>query len=183
MFVCLHEKTNKTNNFKEADEYYKKTISLDSTNADYFAHYGENLISGGKTEEGIQELQQAIKINPKNYIALYNLAKVYFAQKKYKIAKQVLEDMLNITQNDPEILNMLGLCHLKLKEYKEAAGIFENLKNKFPKNHILLCNLAQCYLKLNEFEKAKSAAGAALEIFSDYDEALKILKEIQRQND
>ena len=108
---------------------------------------------------------------------------MYFAQKKYKIAKQVLEDMLNITQNDPEILNMLGLCYLKLKEYKEAAGIFENLKNKFPKNHILLCNLAQCYLKLNEFEKAKSAAGAALEIFSDYDEALKILKEIQRQND
>ena len=147
------------------------------------AHFGENLITWGKYDEGIEKLQEAIKINPKNYIALYNLSKVYFSQKKYSVAKQILEDMLNITKDDPEVLNMLAMSYFKLKDYKEAVGIFENLREKFPKNHILLCTLGQCYLKLNEFEKAKKAAQDALLIFSDYDEALKILKEVERQND
>lgn len=96
---------------------------------------------------------------------------------------QILEDMLNITKDDPEILNMLAMCYFKLKDYKGAIGIFENLRAKFPKNHILLTTLGQCYLKLNEFEKAKKAAQDALVVFSDYDEALKILKEVERQND
>ena len=171
---------NKTNNFEEADKYYEKSVALDKTNADYLAHWGENLIAQAKFDKGLEKLQEALKINPKNYIALYNMAKVYFSLKKYKIAKEVLEDILNITKDDAQVLNMLGISYLKLKDFKAACGIFEKLKKDFPKNHILLCNLARCYLGLNEVQKAKEAAQEALLIFSDYDEALKILKEVEK---
>lgn len=173
---------NKIGDFKKADEFYSKTVTLDKNNANYLAHWGENLVAQAKMDEGVEKLQAAIKLDPKNYIALYNLSKIYFAQKKYSVAKQILEDMLNI-KKDSEILNMLGLCYLKTKDYKAAIGIFEKLRKDFPKNHILLCNLGECYLKLGEFEKAKEAANAALLIFSDYDEALKIIKEVEKQND
>ena len=173
---------NKTNNFDKADKYYQKAVSLNPQNADYIAHWGENLVCWGKIEQGLEKLQEAIKINPKNYIALYNLAKVYFSQNKYSVAKQILEDILSMNK-DPEILNMLALCYLKTKDYKAACAIFEKLAKDFPKNHILLCNLGECYLNLKEFDKAKKAADEALLLFSDYDEALKIIKEVEKQND
>ena len=91
--------------------------------------------------------------------------------------------MLNIESKNPETLNMLAISYMNLKDYKAAIGIFEKLKKDFPKNYILLCDLGECYLKLGELHKAKEVANAALLIFSDYKRALKLIKEVERQND
>ena len=141
------------------------------------------MILEGKVQEGVEKLTKAVELNPKNYIALYNLAKLYFSQKKYKVAKELLEDMVSIVKDDCELLNMLAISYMNLKDYKAAIGIFENLARKFPQNHILLCDLGNCYLKIGEIEKAKNKAYEALNIFSDYSEALKLIKEVERQND
>ena len=108
--------------------------------------------------------------------------KLYFDEKKYKIAKDLLLDVVN-APNNPEILNLLAKSYMKLKDYKMAAGIFKKLTENYENNHILLCDLANCELNMGEFKNAKEHAKKALMIFPDFEDGLKILKEIQKEEE
>ena len=84
---------------------------------------------------------------------------------------------------DAEILNLLGTVYQKLKEFDKAIGIFNNLVSLYPDNHILAVKLAECYFSIGNKEKAKEYASIALEKYPDFSDALKILKEVNKNNE
>ena len=103
-------------------------------------------------------------------------------KRKYKTTKDLLLDIVN-APNNSEILNLLAKSYMKLKDYKMAAGIFQKLVQIYDNNHILLCDLAKCELNMHEFENAKEHVKKALMIFADFEDGLKILKEIQKEEE
>ena len=135
-----------------------------------------------KKDEAIENYKKAIKLNPKNIQANFGLAKVYYSQRKYAIARELLEDLIGYTK-DAEILNLLGTVYQKLKEFDKAIGIFNNLVSLYPDNHILAVKLAECYFSIGNKEKAKEYASIALEKYPDFSDALKILKEVNKNNE
>ncbi len=89
--------------------------------------------------------------------------------------------MLDITDSSgsEEILNLLAKNYMKLKEYETAANIFHKLSHEYPENHLLLCDLARCEIKLGKLDHAKEHIKKALMIFPDFEEGIKLLKEVQ----
>ena len=72
---------------------------------------------------------------------------------------------------------------MKLKDFKRAELVFAKLIEAFPKNHMVMGYLAQCCFEQNEFEKAQNWALKALEIFADWEDAIKILKKIKEKRE
>ena len=168
--------------FEAADTYFKKAIELDKKDSIFYSSYAENLLMLQKKEEAIENYKIAIKLNPKNIQANFGLAKVYFSQRKYAVARELLEDLIGYTK-DAEILNLLGTVYQKLKEFDKAIGIFNNLISLYPDNHIIAVKIAECYFGTGNKEKAKEFAMRALEKYSDFEDALKILKEVNKTNE
>ncbi|GBF23459.1 TPR repeat-containing protein, partial [Candidatus Gastranaerophilus sp. (ex Termes propinquus)] len=138
-----------------------------------------NLVSQNKFEEAVKNLEKALELGyDEDSDTGYYLAKAYYGLKKYDVVRNMLK-YVDIKE-DPEALNLLALSHMKLREWAQARDIFKELTGKYPKNHIMLTNLAKCELKLNEFEAAKTYASKALEVFSDFDDAIKILKKVEQ---
>ena len=168
--------------YESADIYFKKAIELDKKDSIFYSSYAENLLMLQKKDEAIENYKKAIKLNPKNIQANFGLAKVYYSQRKYAIARELLEDLIGYTK-DAEILNLLGTVYQKLKEFDKAIGIFNNLVSLYPDNHILAVKLAECYFSIGNKEKAKEYASIALEKYPDFSDALKILKEVNKNNE
>lgn len=169
----------KSGNYGEADKFFKKTLELGADDSVIYSSYADNLCMLQKKEEAFEMYKKAISLNPKNVQAAFGLSKLCFADKKYNPALELLLDLIEYTDND-EILNLLGRTYKALNKYKEAAGVFKILTAKYPDNHIILTDMAECLLKLDDKCCAKEYAMKALNKYKDYEPALKILKEVTK---
>jgi tetratricopeptide (TPR) repeat protein len=66
--------------------YFDRAIRFNSTDAKVRSIYGGYLSHHGRTKEAIEQLEIAVKLEPDNVTALYNLGLMYFKQKQYKKA-------------------------------------------------------------------------------------------------
>ena len=162
---------------QEAKQALIKADELEPDTLDTLAFLGYAYMLERDFENAIKPLQRALAIEPDNFLAKSHSAKYYFQMKKYDIAKQFLQDIIEQVQDD-ETVNMLGICYLEEENYNEALGLFFKLIKSYPDNHILLTNLAKCEYKCNKKEEALEHIRRALMIFDDYKEALELLEEI-----
>ena len=169
----------KVQDFEKAETYFKSALNIEPDNSEFLICYGVNLNAQNKLDEAAEVLERALKIDPKNYDGRFYLSRVYFNLKKYAKAKKILEELVREKGDDIEAVNLLGLSYMKLKEWDRAKDIFKELIVKSPQNHIVLVNAGKCALELKEFEEAKEYARQALEIFSDFEDAIKILKKVE----
>ncbi|HEY9166751.1 MAG TPA: tetratricopeptide repeat protein [Candidatus Kryptonia bacterium] len=63
--------------YDQAAIYYKRYLDKVPTNDDARVDYGVTLFEGGRTQDAIAQLNQAIKNNPKHQVAYFNLGIVY----------------------------------------------------------------------------------------------------------
>ena len=114
----------KGGSYNEADEYFQIAIKLDSKDSLFYSSYAENLIMLQKKDEAVENYKKAISLNPKNVQANFGLAKVIYSERKFGVAKELLEDLITYASG-AEILNLLAMTYQNLKEYEKAAGIFK----------------------------------------------------------
>lgn len=96
--------------------------------------------------------EQVLKISPKNFDALVNLAQVLQSQKEYDEAVKIYTDA--IQQNDKDIncyLN-IGLIHAEQGNYDNALKILEKAKELFPEDVQILFNIVKCKSELCDIE-------------------------------
>ena len=164
-------------NVVESKNALIKANELEENNPDTLAFLGYVYMLEHDNEKAHEILQKASKIAPDNFIVKSHCAKYYFQLKKYDVAIEFLNDLIEKTQDD-ETVNMLGICQMELGEYEKAMGSFFKLAKIYPKNHILLTNLAKCEYKCDKINEAKEHLRQALMVFDDYKEALDLLEEI-----
>ncbi len=162
---------------QDAKQALIKADELEPNTPDTLAFLGYTYMLERDFENAIKPLQRALSIEPDNFLAKSHSAKYYFQMKKYDVAKQFLQDIIEQVQDD-ETVNMLGICYLEEENYEDALGLFFKLIKTYPDNHILLTNLAKCEYKCNKKDEALEHIRRALMIFDDYKEALSLLEEI-----
>lgn len=133
-------------------------------------------------EEALKILQQAKKDYPQNGDFLQTELSIYLNEKKYDIAKQMVEASLKKDPNDAQQLYLLGRLQQETGESEKAKATYSKVLASDPKNFDAAAMLADLYWKDAKVEKDKMSAlsnskadlAKAIELDKIYVEKLKI---------
>jgi len=139
--------------FEKADELYKKSLALENNPFTTLSR-GINLIAQNKLDEAFSVLEPLLSVLPQNPELLYNLARIFYAQKDYDSAARLAKKAYFVAPT-VEIANLMGLALMNLEDYKGAGNIFDKIIEQYPLNLFVYENLINCY------EKAGDNAGLA----------------------
>lgn len=89
----------------------KILIESSEVNDNYLAWFGRLYNSLSKLEESEYWSNQALKVNPKNEIAYFNLGNIYKNRKISDKARYYYEKALEINPRNDFVLNNLGLVY------------------------------------------------------------------------
>jgi len=112
----------------KATETLDKWIVLDETNSR--PHYLKALLhfENKNNEEAVSELKIAIKLNPNDSRALYNLATFYYQEnKELKAAENYIKKALTIETNNQDFKYLLALIYQKQRKIIQANVIMQEL--------------------------------------------------------
>lgn len=165
-----------------ADKCFAHVADCAEVDSLFNASYAQNLLSLGQVEPAVLLFKKALSADPKCEIALYELAKHYFAEKKYSPAKNLVEELLMINP-DSEYEYLLAKINMATNNHKKAILTLLKLTELFPQNHLILLDLALSYFETNDFENAKKYIKASLTIYPDFEEGLDLLKKLENEND
>lgn len=112
-----------------------------------------------KHESAANEAKKVLKADEKNVLAMQLLARAYYREKKYELAKMILENARALNANDAATWNALGLVALALDNKQQAMEDFKQAVALQP-----------------DFAEANNNYGALLNETSDYEGAVKVLE-------
>lgn len=161
---------------KQADIYYnhgtlnlvskKYTESLKYLRKAYNLSPGESRISNnlgmayyfkGKPDKGVSFIKQALKLDKKNSDARNNLASIYFNQKKYDLAEQqyqaILQDLIYLHQY--RTYNNLGLVYQRKGMNSAAVEHFKLAIQENPNYCPAYYHMGMVEFLRGDFNKAK----------------------------
>jgi tetratricopeptide (TPR) repeat protein len=132
-------------------------------------------------EEALKILQQAKKEFPKNTDFPQTELSIYLNDKKYDVAKQMVEASLKENPNDAQQLYLLGRLQQETGESEKAKATYTKVLSGDPKNFDAAAMLADLYWKDAKAEKDKMSSlgnskadlAKAMEIDKVYVERLK----------
>lgn len=109
-------------------------------------------------EEALKVLQQAKKDFPQNTDFPQTELSIYLNDKKYDVAKQMVEASLKKNPNDPQQLYLLGRLQQETGESENAKATYSKVLAVDPKNFDAAAMLADLYWKDAKVEKDKMSA-------------------------
>lgn len=165
------------------------------TDAETALAEGKKLLDENKTEQSIEALNQAVKLNPELADAYFTLGIAYSVLEKEKENTQTVEETTAAKTPIPKKGKKEEFIPVtdSDKAFDKAAKIYEKITKKEPKNDVAFYNLGRSYNKLNKDEEARKTLKEAVELkpedieyqteygailikLSEYDEAVKVLK-------
>lgn len=105
-------------------------------------------------DEAKKCFEQVLKNSPKDFGALFNLAKVLHFQKKYDEALEAYSKALKEDDKNLDCYLNIGNIYYQKCEYDKALEVFEKAKEIFPDNVHVLFGVVKCKSELCDFENA-----------------------------
>jgi membrane associated rhomboid family serine protease/Tfp pilus assembly protein PilF len=88
---------------------------------------GVQLLSQGKTDDGIAELQKSVRLRP-NFAPTHTaLAQAYIAKHDFENAAAEMQRVIALNPRDEDAYYRLGLIYLEQKQTSKAQGIFAQM--------------------------------------------------------
>ena len=130
--------------YDEAIRQYKKAIFFDKENSDIHTFLAYAYRSKNDIVQAKLAYQKAIKLNPKNKLALLDLGIMYFKEKNYKVAIEYFNSIIELGPEDQKeiafnlisfhrsALSMLAACHKSLNHIVEEKMTLQKLLRFYP---------------------------------------------------
>ncbi|MGE5497718.1 MAG: tetratricopeptide repeat protein, partial [Syntrophothermus sp.] len=175
------------NRVDEAINCYKKALKLNPFLAEAHNNLAILYKLSGNFELAEQEYLQAVKAKPNNLNAVSNLGnlkskrsdskeiekvKKYFSEGKFEKALSILKSYEKGRENDPDVLNLLGMTHYSLRNIDDSLSCYERLVAADKNSALGYYSLAVCFQAKENNERALQYYLKALEINPDYLDAL-----------
>lgn len=153
------------NNYDSAFVYQKKIIKTDSTNHDNYSLGFLILREGGKKEEAVKFLEEALLKFPESFDLNYLLGQRYAREGEVNKAEKVLSGILSGKDTDLMVYNELAVMFDKAGDKNKALKIYKEAHKNFPHDVALLNNYAYILSELNkDLEKAYEMSKETLEV-------------------
>lgn len=128
-----------------AEQSYKNSVSLDSTNSKYLAEYADLQTELGNPFSAIPFYQKASLYAPEDYNLRYKLGKAYMSSENFGKAYEVFmmiryKDSTNVVYN-----KQLALTAMRLGKVNQALDLFESVLESNPNDLALYQNLIPLY--------------------------------------
>ncbi|MBN1274425.1 MAG: tetratricopeptide repeat protein [Candidatus Aminicenantes bacterium] len=142
-------------NYEAASNTYKKLMDLDPQDYEPVFERGVILVKLRKFKDGINLLEQAVKMNPEKKTAYAFIGNAYQELEEWSNAAQAYGRYLETKPKDKrEILLNQGYCYMQIEQYEQAARAFEGARELDPKDEKVYFQLAQAYEKAGQLENA-----------------------------
>lgn len=131
----------------------------DGANEDFLFHLyrGSELLGDNRVHEAKEELEAALRLQPKDTKGQDLLAVVYFRLGLYPRAIQIYEELKRYNRKEAPLKLNLALCYLKTGQIEPARRELEELVALHPQHTRAWGYLGLVYDKIGEFGKAEQA--------------------------
>jgi len=129
----------------------------DSEDFLFHLYRGSELLLDNRVHEAKEELEQALKLQPRDAKGQDLLAVVYFRLGLYPRAIGIYEDLAHLFPDDISLSQNLALCYLKTSQAEKARELLEKVVAAQPKHARAWSYLGLAYEKLGDYDKAKAA--------------------------
>jgi hypothetical protein len=135
-----------------------RTTSPDDAEDFLFHLYrGSELLLDNHVHEAKEELEQALKLQPRDTKGQDLLAIVYFRLGMYPRAIEIYEELARAFPEDASLSQNLALCYLKTSQAEKARDLLEKIVGAQPAHVRAWSYLGLAYEKLGDYDKAKLA--------------------------
>jgi tetratricopeptide (TPR) repeat protein len=118
----------------------------------------------GRTDEAIQEFQQALEIDPDHFIALENLGNAYRQAKRWDDAKSTLQRALQLQPESAEANYAMGMVYAQTDDANRAYEYLQKALAEKPAYPEALNNLGVLYLRKNQPNDAEASFKEAIRV-------------------
>ena len=129
----------------------------DSEDFLFHLYRGSELLLDNRVHEAKDELEQALKLQPRDAKGQDLLAVVYFRLGLYPRAIGIYEDLARMFPEDISLSQNLALCYLKTSQAEKARALLEKVVAAQPGHTRAWSYLGLAYEKLGDYDKAKDA--------------------------
>jgi len=126
----------------EAIDAYRRSIDLDSTNADAYNNLGSLQKAQGRFEESEAAYLRALEINPEHINALTNLGNLRSDQGRHDDAVALYWKAISLNPANDRSRYRIGYAYYAVKQFRAAAEAFRLWLQTEPGNPIALHMLA-----------------------------------------
>jgi Tfp pilus assembly protein PilF len=138
-------------------------VPISAQTAEDFIKKGVDLYDNGKYKEAVEQYELALKIDPKNTTALYEMSSTFVALEKYDDAIKYAEKVIKLKDGSGDLAyTILGTAYDMLGKPKKAIKAYEAGIKDFPNEYNLHYNLAITLYNQKDVDKAESEAMASI---------------------
>ena len=139
------------NDFKNAEEIFKKLIKTDKAESDIYYLYSLILYRDGSVEESIKNLEKCCSLEPDFPLYFFRLAEFRFAASLDP--SDAIEKAVKLSPEDEWINNLAGLISLNKGNISRSAEYFKAAYSSNKDSRIVL-NYSEALLQSGNYEKA-----------------------------
>ncbi|SDO83571.1 TPR repeat-containing protein [Filomicrobium insigne] len=170
--------------YDEAVVYYTRVIDLlgsDLEQKDWVHFYSRGTCYERlkRWPEAEKDLQQALKLNPDQPLALNYLGYSWVDQNKnLKEGMKLIEKAVSLKPDDGYIVDSLGWAHYQLGNYSRAVGFLEQAVELRPEDPVLNDHLGDAYWRVGRHREARFQWDQAISLNPEPDDLVKIKKKL-----
>ena len=156
---------------KEAEEIFRKAISLAPSSHLLHVNLGNTLQELNRIDDAVENFRKAILLKPDFAETYFNLANTLQLAEQYVEAVVVYKQAIDLNPKHVVAFNNLGLALSKLGSLKEAETQYKKALKLMPNYYEAHLNIGNLHYGLQQFEKAEEDYQKAIAIQPNYADA------------
>ncbi len=123
-----------------------------------------NLVKEKKLDDAVEALNEIVRLDPRNFQSLFQLAQIFFVQKKYSGSEHMCQQALIAKPNDLRPWLILGNIFVATGNFDKVVNQLPTAISMHPDNFQLNYIVGYGFAKKGELFKAKKYLDAAAKI-------------------
>jgi formylglycine-generating enzyme required for sulfatase activity len=160
--------------YEDAIRYFKQVVNLNpkaTTLAAAQFYLGDSYSELGRPTEAVVAYQEALRLNPRDDVALNNLGVAYNELGKYNEALEDYKQALSVKADIAVAHYNVGVAYYNLKQYREAAEAYQRALHLQPDfAELAYNNLGLTYQNMERYEDAIESYRQAIRLKPDFAE-------------